>query len=170
MGFTKGWLIAEEDTFQALLRRLDLVNYQDDLAKHSETRLVGTCEWSTRHPKIMEWLDSCHSSRLWLNGNPGTGKSTLAAYLVEEAQQRAAPNEAVVYFFGDNKRQDIGKQNSALILKVLIAQLLKIGAIDRKGLNEIIDDVLSKGPNYQFSIRDLTKHLVSLLNSFPKTW
>ena len=100
----------------------------------------------------------------------GTGKSTLAAYLVEQARRRTSPDEVVVCFFGDNKRQDSAKQSSTLILKVIIAQLIKTERVDEKALRELMDHVLSKGADYRYSVRDLRKHLSSLLESFTRTW
>jgi hypothetical protein len=164
-------VITAEDKFQALLRVLDLVNYQDDLAKHGETRLEGTCEWSLDHSKIKTWLDLAVASRLWIYGGPGTGKSTLAAYLIDQARRRApSDTDMVVYFFGDNKRQDSTKQSTVLILKVLIAQLVKRRSMPPQDLDEIMDDVLSKGPNYRFAVRDMTKHLISASKGFRRIW
>jgi len=42
----------------------------------------GTCDWALKQPKIVSWLKRAHETTfLWLQGNPGTGKSVLASQL-----------------------------------------------------------------------------------------
>jgi peptidyl-tRNA hydrolase len=44
----------------------------------------GTCSWLLENPKLSKWLRADHSdiTCIWLQGNPGTGKSIISGQLV----------------------------------------------------------------------------------------
>lgn len=43
------------------------------------SRFPGTCGWIVQHPKIRNWLKRVSDCPfIWLQGNPGTGKSILS--------------------------------------------------------------------------------------------
>jgi hypothetical protein len=88
--------------------------------------------------------------------------------LIDQERRRTSSDDLVLYFFGDNKRQDTGKQSSVLILKVFLAQLVKATSIDEQTLHLITEDVLSKGPNHRYAVRDLTRHLLSAVKPFRR--
>lgn len=118
----------------------------------------------------MASLPSAETSyfRLWLHGKPGTGKSTLAAYLVEQVHARRTSDEIVLHFFCDGR--DTGKRTTTSILKALIAQVLE--STDRRLYPEdfriIQEDMLKKPESYPYSVKDLEKHLLAVLKSFTK--
>jgi hypothetical protein len=59
---------------------------QELFERRSNARETGTCQWILRNPTIGLWLDpDDHRLFSWLRGKPGSGKTTLATYLVEEA-------------------------------------------------------------------------------------
>jgi Cdc6-like AAA superfamily ATPase len=43
-----------------------------------------TCLWLESEELVGKWLESGTSSLLWLNGAPGTGKTVLAASMIEK--------------------------------------------------------------------------------------
>ncbi|KIM84718.1 hypothetical protein PILCRDRAFT_6326 [Piloderma croceum F 1598] len=161
----------DRDRFERLLRRLHLVNYEDDFERRKKARLDGTCTWSGSHLVIEKWLDATttpEASRLWLYGKPGTGKSTLAAYLLEQAHDRRTGDEVLLYFFCDGK--DRNKQTLTSILQTLIAQILR--SPDRRlypeDLAKLQNDILAKSELYSFSVTELESHLLLILKSFTK--
>jgi hypothetical protein len=69
-----------------------------EFRKHLASHLPGTGEWLTSSDTYRDWLQSKHVGLLWIKGIPGSGKSVLAAHLVEKLGQ-SRPNTLVLYFF-----------------------------------------------------------------------
>ncbi|EMD61400.1 hypothetical protein COCSADRAFT_192355 [Bipolaris sorokiniana ND90Pr] len=67
-------------------------NFADALELMKQKRLEGTAEWIFQTKEFLAWANSNLLSKpvhpmanfLWIRGNPGTGKSVLAASVVEE--------------------------------------------------------------------------------------
>lgn len=57
-----------------------------------------TCEWLFRHHKWIEWEDG-NQNFLWINGRPGTGKSTLLKYLLTNPRQVSITEASDVFLF-----------------------------------------------------------------------
>lgn len=76
------------------------------LKRRKGERAPKTCEWLTEKQELRNWLDS-HEYRdkiLWLYGNPGTGKSTMAIIMVELFHDRSEfthGEKVLSYFFCD---------------------------------------------------------------------
>ncbi|KAF9816779.1 hypothetical protein IEO21_03859 [Rhodonia placenta] len=157
--------------FLGLLSRLHFVNFDDDLSRMVQPRLKDTCAWTLMNPTVRTWLDAdtdsgSEGSRLWLYGGPGIGKSTLAAYLVEQSRAQRTADQVVLYFFCDAK--DPRKRASAPIIKTLLAQILTME--DRcaymDDIQVLLKAILSKSHDYPFSVIDLGSHLETMLSSF----
>jgi archaellum biogenesis ATPase FlaH len=68
-----------------------------DSVSVDKTTYPGTSAWLLQHKTIKTWLKQTPESQfLWLYGNPGTGKSTISAELVNWLQ---SSNAAVIYHF-----------------------------------------------------------------------
>lgn len=119
------------------------------IERRTESRQPSTCTWISNHPKTASWLDSEHSSAfLWLNGKPGSGKTTLATYLIEQAS--FPPKAVVVYCLCS---YGFGKSESnacSLMLRSLVAQLVR-----------------SKGDFLSHVYENYVK--IGMANSIPKT-
>lgn len=99
----------------------DFAAQQTDLLSQRED---GTAEWLFSDLKFQEWQRSKHSVLL-CTGIPGSGKSVLAASIIDYLQRQHAreTDVAVVYFYCNYKRQQ--DQTPARILSALIRQLFQ---------------------------------------------
>ena len=97
---------------------------QELFERRSNARETGTCQWILKNPTIGLWLDpDDHRLFFWLRGKPGSGKTTLATYLVEEAPP--PPASYILYClcsygFGRSERNAC-----SLVFRSLIAQVLR---------------------------------------------
>ncbi|KAF9769926.1 hypothetical protein IL306_012583 [Fusarium sp. DS 682] len=85
-----------------------------------------TCVWILQETQYLAWLESPSSSLLWISGDPGCGKTTLAIFLIDSINQRqflGDPEFVMTYFFFD---ANIAAQaNGTSLLFALIHQLLQ---------------------------------------------
>lgn len=94
-------------------------------------REIGTCEWIFEVPEYVAWRDSPKSSLLCLQGKDGTGKSTLAASIIQalESQLAQNPGYTVQYLFCNKAGDDPDAgQGSARLESTLIYQLYELAA------------------------------------------
>lgn len=97
---------------------------QELFERLSNAREPETCQWILRHPTINLWLDpDDHRLFFWLRGKPGSGKTTLATYLVEETP--IPPASQILYClcsygFGGSERNPC-----SLTFRSLCAQILR---------------------------------------------
>jgi WD40 repeat protein len=76
----------------------------DDLGILEELRAKGSCEWLVQEPSFRHWRDTLGPKFFWLHANPATGKSVLAAHVVNHLRNM---NLSCSYFFfnhGDNSK------------------------------------------------------------------
>jgi len=70
-----------------LIQRLQPLEFDADIIRHL-TRFTGR-QWLFDH--IDEWLQDSHASRVfWITGNPGVGKTAIAAWLLTHRREAAA--------------------------------------------------------------------------------
>ena len=156
--------------YRELLVVLNAVNVGEDLFSKDSSRMDGTCSWTKTHPQIEKWLgnayDDVSNRRLWLHGGPGTGKSTVAAYLIHETQHHQSQDEVVIYFFCNY--HDATKRAILPILCTLITQLMESKSVYRHVVQNMMDHVLTKGKNWKFGIREMEKRFIELLLCYTK--
>ncbi|QYT02678.1 Pfs, NACHT, and Ankyrin domain protein [Trichoderma simmonsii] len=96
------------------------------LKRKKGNRAAGTCGWILETEELTAWLGQGQTSNvLWLYGNPGTGKSTMAIFLTEELTTMFSKmdDKTLVYFFCDSS---FDKQKTATsILRGLLLQLVQ---------------------------------------------
>ncbi|KAH1515599.1 hypothetical protein KXW39_000830 [Aspergillus fumigatus] len=82
----------------------------NSLKRRRGNRTSGTCSWFLESPELKSWfgrdqgLARNKSNVLWLYGNPGTGKSTMAITLAEELPEKdyfCTGNNVLSFFFCD---------------------------------------------------------------------
>ncbi|KAK3695688.1 hypothetical protein B0T22DRAFT_114601 [Podospora appendiculata] len=93
----------------------------------------GTCEWILGTEELTTWLASGSSENpqsqsshvLWLYGNPGMGKSTMAIFLAEELSKTfsATDGNTLAYFFCDSGFDN--RKTATSIVRGLLLQLVQ---------------------------------------------
>lgn len=82
----------------------------------------NTCAWILKHPVYTEWSDK-KCELLWIQGSPGSGKSTLMSFIYEEFQKNISLGREVVleYFF--HSRGSILQKTRVGMFRTLLHQL-----------------------------------------------
>jgi len=118
----KAALAHSSNRVQALMDSLKTVDYVAHRARNPAA-VEGTCRWVLNHPQYKDWLQSPEASFLWISGDPGSGKSVLASFLVDAlAEMRRTSNLNFAYFFF--KSDNLEQSSAANALQALLHQLL----------------------------------------------
>ena len=103
---------------------------------------------------------------------PGTGKSVLAANMIDMVQKEDVGHRGMLlyYFCGADpavdQYSDVRQEaSSKAILMTLLRQLVSAYHWNMTDLIEVVDDVLASGKG-MLSERELRKHVANLLKSF----
>lgn len=79
-----------------------------DLGRVKQKQTPGTCQWLTSSERFKDWSGFLDDVPLfWLEGEPATGKSTLAGHAIEHLCN--TPRDCAYYFFkhGDSTRSSL---------------------------------------------------------------
>ncbi|KAM0559898.1 hypothetical protein ACHAPJ_003848 [Fusarium lateritium] len=66
--------------------------------KHTTSHLAGTGAWLTSSATYQQWLQSDKHGLLWVKGIPGSGKSVMAANIINDLR-KSHPGCPVIFFF-----------------------------------------------------------------------
>uniref|UniRef100_A0A8H7NIH4 NACHT domain-containing protein n=1 Tax=Bionectria ochroleuca TaxID=29856 RepID=A0A8H7NIH4_BIOOC len=66
--------------------------------KHLASHVSGTGSWFTSSDTYKQWLEDDQHGLLWIKGIPGSGKSVMAASLID-GLSKASPGSPVIFFF-----------------------------------------------------------------------
>lgn len=72
------------------------LDIEDDLSKAAKGYQEGTCQWFFDDKRFKSWCESRDNAVLWYHANPGSGKTVLAATVVEHLKKQG---QNVAYFF-----------------------------------------------------------------------
>lgn len=98
------------------------------------THVTGTCAWLLELPQYLAWLDDSllheHHGLLWIKGNPGSGKSTLVKFALDEhkarvAAERGQHSETILISFFFNARGEDLEHNVTGMYRSLLLDLLR---------------------------------------------
>ncbi|KAH7163709.1 Pfs, NACHT, and ankyrin domain protein [Fusarium sp. MPI-SDFR-AT-0072] len=104
---------------------------REELKRKKGDRSSGTCKWILDTEELTAWLGSGQATGedqathvLWLHGNPGTGKSTMAIFLTEELSTTsfAKGEKTLAYFFCDSGFED--RKTATSVVRGLLFQLV----------------------------------------------
>ncbi|RHZ62439.1 Pfs, NACHT, and Ankyrin domain protein [Aspergillus thermomutatus] len=116
------------------LENLFITDPEEDmnaLKRRKGNRTSGTCSWFLESNELKSWfrgakgVDDVERNVLWLYGNPGIGKSTMAITLAEELPKQdyfSNGNNVLSYFFCEASSEHQRKATS--ILRGLLYQII----------------------------------------------
>ncbi|KAF4464176.1 ankyrin repeat-containing [Fusarium albosuccineum] len=110
-----------------------------EYAKHVRAYIPGTGAWVRKSPEFRSWhgaleTDQQQTGCLWVHGVPGSGKSVLAASIVQHLES-VEPESPVLFFFF---RQIVQRNHDPkYLVRDFAAQLLPYSANLRHELNEL---------------------------------
>ncbi|OJI84561.1 hypothetical protein ASPTUDRAFT_670003 [Aspergillus tubingensis CBS 134.48] len=81
-------------------------NIEDDLILLEDARMRGTCEWFGSKSSFLTWksFENSSPSVFWVNGQPATGKSVLAGYVVSQLRKTRAGCSFYFFRYGDKSK------------------------------------------------------------------
>ncbi|KAG1837322.1 hypothetical protein DFJ58DRAFT_917404 [Suillus subalutaceus] len=164
------------DRIENVKRVLHCTNYEDhlDLYLNKSRCIENPCAWSKSHPSIVDWLSTETSPKLFISGKPGTGKSVLAAHMIDIAQKKkkdAGHRGALLYYFcgadpaADQYSNAQQEASSKAILMTLLRQIVSACHHSTVGLSEVLKYVLASGQG-MLSEPGLRTRVANLLESF----
>lgn len=122
---------SEHTVLQCLSRALPTV--EDDYRSILDNWVPDTCTWILQNPCIIHWLDSTPKSRIvWYVAPPGSGKTTIAAFLVNHLRRAGVPCQFFFFKYSDQSRRSV-----ATCFRVLAHQLAKSVPAFREELGRI---------------------------------
>ncbi|KAL6695705.1 hypothetical protein J3F84DRAFT_408721 [Trichoderma pleuroticola] len=132
-----------------------------------------TCEWLFRHHNWIEWDDG-NQNLLWINGKPGTGKSTLLKYLLTTLREvsNAGTGDVYLSFFFSHYGVELQRTPFGFYRSLLYQILQQIP--------DVLPDLISTfeqrreesgepGESWQWHTEELQKFLQSALLKLLKT-
>ncbi|KAH6720716.1 ankyrin repeat-containing domain protein [Leptodontidium sp. MPI-SDFR-AT-0119] len=144
----------------------------NDRLHSTSTAHPSTCTWFLSHPSFLTWSTPSSASDstnlLWIKGNPGTGKSTLMAFLHKHFTV-THPNDIQLSFFFHADGTLLQKSQLGM-LRSLVHQMYKWSPSARKVIFSAYDDKVKAfgecGRNWDWEVEEL-RTLVSEIVCLP---
>ncbi|KAI0855166.1 ankyrin repeat-containing domain protein [Xylaria cubensis] len=161
----------EETNRMRTLKWISPVDYGSHHIEVEDNRTLGTCEWLINHERFYEWEDSNSSMILWLQGDPGAGKTFLTSKVIDHVQGsvESSPNQEGFAYFYCNRNEE-KRRKPLCILRSCVRQLsttLKNPGCIRKQLQNFCYETELKGSHFGFS--DCKKQLLESVNIYSQT-
>ncbi|PLB42131.1 Pfs, NACHT, and Ankyrin domain protein [Aspergillus candidus] len=127
----EGFEFTERKGSLAILLNTDPEQHISSWKRRKVNRTPGTCSWFLESTELTSWfrrdhdIDSLEQNVLWLYGNPGIGKSTMAMTLVEELPKKdyfTDGHNILSFFFCEASHEH--QRGATSILRGLICQIL----------------------------------------------
>jgi len=143
---------------------LSPANVQDDLYRHQRDCMTDSCNWALEMLNVQVFLSSETSEILRINGAPGSGKTTLIAFLIGYIT-RTITND-VLYFFC--KGTDDKKSHPFQVLRTLVSQILAkdeslypwFETLHQQSGQEKAESFASLHSSFQLALRNTSKPLI----------
>ncbi|PKS04904.1 hypothetical protein jhhlp_008269 [Lomentospora prolificans] len=130
--------------------------------KHLSSHVAGTGSWLTSTPSYQEWLNGSQHGLLWIRGIPGSGKSVMAANLIDQIA-KANPGCPVLFFFF---RQIIDANHAPeALLRDWMHQVLRYSPPLQQKLAEYVENGRAID---SFSMEDLWRDLRMAFAHLPR--
>ncbi|KAK3382253.1 hypothetical protein B0T24DRAFT_645076 [Lasiosphaeria ovina] len=133
------------------LRALRLTNPRDDKIRIQQEKgglLEGSYSWVLDNDNFRQWRDNQENRLLWINGDPGKGKTMLLCGIIDELVKSATHTTNVSFFFCQATNGDIN--DATAVLRGLLYLFVKQQPSLISQVRETYDDSGKKcfeGPN-----------------------
>ena len=114
------------------------LDFRQELRDRCNEHLEGTGEWFLSSKKYIDWKSNHQSDLLFVQGNPGSGKSILSAIAISDLSSDMDPNVGIAYVFCH--RAERMRQTIITVIGSIIGQLLR----QRNELNPYVKDAYLK--------------------------
>ncbi|CAL8576561.1 hypothetical protein XPA_002436 [Xanthoria parietina] len=159
--------IAMDKKRQRILRSFGSTDPGKNQEMGLKLRQSGTGLWLLESQEYVHWVQT-ESSKLWLQGIPGAGKTVLAATIIEEILRDSNSNHAVAFFYCDYKTS--ATQKPHLILGSLVQQIAKQ---DEESFQKVKIFYEAHNPkiedNIEYDAQDLRDLICGLTKGFNQT-
>ena len=85
----------------------------------------GTCTWLLDHPRYIEWKNGSEKALLWVTGAPGSGKTVLSSFIINQLESTESPRNVGFFFVDDSATS---QRSAAMLLRGLLYQILNRNA------------------------------------------
>ncbi len=123
----------------------------------TENNIEGTCTWLHTHATYQSWL--CNErGLLWIKGKPGTGKSTLMKYALQDAKRPNAVAATVLHFFFHGRGASLQKSPVGLF-RALAHQ---VGLVQGRYIHSLVKESRARTLSFQswsWTALELEEHL-----------
>ena len=93
-----------------------------DATRYKIPRWVpGTCTWLLEDPRYLEWINGSEKALLWVTGAPGSGKTVLSSFVIDQIESTKSPRD-VGFFFADDS--STSQRSAVMLLRGLLYQIL----------------------------------------------
>lgn len=93
-----------------------------DATRYKISRWVpDTCTWLLDHPQYIEWMNGSEKALLWVTGAPGSGKTVLSSFVIDQIESTKSPRN-VGFFFADDS--STSQRSAVMLLRGLMYQIL----------------------------------------------
>ncbi|KAJ6102456.1 hypothetical protein N7486_004883 [Penicillium sp. IBT 16267x] len=158
------------ETMQACLKSLAF-DEMESRQFEVEAATAGTCKWLLSHETLIHWTRQ-HRGLLWIRGKPGSGKSTLMKYALQEIPAIYDTDAVVVSFFFHGRGHELQRTPLGLY-RSLIHQLLKRVPGALTDLIDYFEDqrktIGEPGDKWKWELQQLQTFLKSSLARILKT-
>lgn len=89
--------VAEIQEIRAWLQPTPYDLEGSEYSRHLASHLPGTGEWLTSTSTFQQWRQGADHGLLWIKGIPGSGKSVMAASIIDQLQKEDCP--VICFFF-----------------------------------------------------------------------
>ena len=104
-------------------------------------RCNGTCGWLLQEDSFQLWeLPETAENILWIQGDPGCGKSMLTATVVEHLEGNNE-NSTVLYFFLDARSNNTELTEPVAVIRSLVYQMLNSPLLPR---NDVVRNAVDR--------------------------
>ncbi|KAI0438491.1 hypothetical protein F4803DRAFT_91608 [Xylaria telfairii] len=94
---------------------------------------IRTCKWLEAKDEYLDWLNpnkiTEHQGLLWIKGNPGTGKSTLMKFALDQAQ-KTMKDKVILSFFFNARGEELERSTAGMYRSLLLQLLRRVAGLD----------------------------------------